>query len=539
MIKQLFLPEKIGSYYLFGKRILGIDIGKTHISATQLYLSGSTITLEKVIEHKIVASNTTPYQERVVDTLKLVLESCDKATEIHSALPSSQAVFKEIKLPFTSREQISKIIKFEIEPLLPFATQEAIIDFIITKKIPEEKSSEILVAATQKQIIAQHLELFTAAGVDPSVITVDFFSLYGLYLQIPSFAQLPGSIALIDLGVQSTQIAYICNGQLRLIRTLPYGVNTIAKEAGDIAGISTADALEEIIRFGLESNDQSSHLDAIMQAVSSFWNKINFTLTSFTAQTQQESISHLFLFGGGAHIKGLASFVTNQMHIPTELFNGAKITQAGITVPNKAMVTSSSIMSLAAAFPSPIVNEFNLRKENFKVVKTRAALQQIIALAALLFALLAIVLTHTILEIGKYNTEIAQSQEEALEALKKHFKTIEPEEEELTDDVMETARREKTSEENRWLPFSNKKLFLQILLELTSKIDKEGLGLVVDQLTITDSTITLKARVKDFEALKNLERELRKSKLFISVESPPEPDFTMKIKLAPQTRGVV
>lgn len=539
MIKQLFLPEKIGSYYLFGKRILGIDIGKTHISATQLYLSGSAITLEKIVEHKIPPANATPYEERVVETLKLVLAACDHANAIHTALSSSQVVFKELKLPFMNREQIAKIITFEVEPLLPFATQEAIIDFIITKKIPEEKSSEVLVAATQKHIIAQHLEFFAAAGANPSVITVDFFNLYGLYLQIPSYAQLPGSVALLDLGVQTTQVAYMSNGQLRLIRTLPYGVSTIAKEVSDISGISTADALEELIRFGLESNKQSSHVDAIMQAVGSFWNKINFTLTSFTAQTQQESISHLFLFGGGAHIKGLSSFVTQQMQVPTELLNGTKIPQAGITVPNKTMVTSSSIISLAAAFPSLITSDFNLRRDEFKVSNTRASIQQIITLAALILILLGALLTHIIMQVGKYNTEISQSQEEVLDRLKKHFKNIDPEEETLTKEVIATAQQEKTAEENRWLPFASKKLFLQVLLELTNKIDKEGLGFVPEQITITDTIVTLKARVKDFDALKSLERELRKSKLFSSVESPPEPDFTMKIKLAPQTRGVI
>ncbi len=539
MIKQLFLPEKIGSYYLFGKRIIGIDIGKTHISATQLYLSGSTITLEKIVEHKIAPANAIPYQERVIETLKLVLASCDTYQEIHSALSSSQVVFKELKLPFSSKEQIAKIITFEVEPLLPFSAQDAVIDFIITKKIPQEKSSEILVAATQKQIIAQHLELFAAAGASPTVITVDFFSLYGLYLQIPSYAQLPGSIALLDLGVQSTQVAYISNGQLRLIRTLPYGVSTIAKEVSDIAHITPAEAMEELIRFGLESHDQSSHLDAIMQAVSSFWNKINFTLTSFTAQTQQDSISHLLLFGGGAHIKGLASFVNNQMHVPSELFNGITITQAGIAVPNKSMVTSSSIMSLGAAYPSPITNDFNLRRGDFKISDTRASWQQLITIATLMIALLGILLAHTIIQIGKYNTEISQSQEEALDALKKNFKTIEPEEDALTEDVINTAEREISTEEKRWLPFSNKKLFLQILLELSTKIDKEGLGFVPEQISVTDTTVIVKGRVRDFEALKSLERELRKSKLLNTFESPPEPEFTIKIKLPSQTRGIV
>jgi type IV pilus assembly protein PilM len=539
MIRTLFLPEKFGSYYLFGKRILGIDIGKTHISATQLYLKGSTVTLEKIVEHKIAPANSQSLQEKTIETLQLVVASCDKPYEIRTALPSSQVVFKELKLPFTQREHIAKIIQFEVEPLLPFTTDQAVIDFIITKKIPAEKSSEILVAATQKEQIAQHLELFHQAGIDPTIITVDFFALYGLYLHIPSYVQLPGGVALLDLGVQSTQIAYISHGQLRLIRTLPYGVSAIAKEVSDLINISPSDALEEIIRFGLESQDQSPHFDAIMQAISSFWKKISFTLTSFSAQTQDSAIAHVILLGGGAHIKGLTTFATHQTQVPTELFNKSKITEVGIIVPNKMIITGSSIISLATAFPSEITESFNLRMGEFKTQNSQVSFQQLMVISFLTLAILGTLLTHTIIQLRKYTSEIVTSQEQALDALKKNFKSIEPDEEALTPEVLDTANREYEQERKRWAPFDkNTRIpFLEILLVLSTKIDREELGFVAEQLIITDNTLLLKGHVKDFESLKILERELKKSKLFGSFESPQDPEFTLRIKLIP--RGVV
>ena len=57
------------------------------------------------------------------------------------------------------------VIGFEIEPLLPFSLRDAAIDFIITREIPEEKSSEILVTAVQKQQLIHHLEMFEAVRI--------------------------------------------------------------------------------------------------------------------------------------------------------------------------------------------------------------------------------------------------------------------------------------------------------------------------------------------------------------------------------------
>ncbi len=44
--------------------------------------------------------------------------------------------------------------------------------------------------------------------------------------------------------------------------------------------------------------------------------------------------------------------------------------------------------------------------------------------------------------------------------------------------------------------------------------------------------LVLKAKVKDFEALKQLEKALHQSKLFSYIESPRLPDFTMKLTVA-------
>jgi Tfp pilus assembly PilM family ATPase len=141
MIKNIFIPEKIGDRYLFSKRIIGFDIGKTHINATQLYLNGTHVTLEKFIEIPLELGTVTNYPERVGNAIKLVMLQVDRYDEIRTSLSSSLVVFKEIKLPFVGHDKIALVIDFEIEPLLPFAINDALVDFIITKELDEEKSS--------------------------------------------------------------------------------------------------------------------------------------------------------------------------------------------------------------------------------------------------------------------------------------------------------------------------------------------------------------------------------------------------------------
>ncbi len=174
------------------------------------------------------------------------------------------------------------VVNFEVEPLLPFSLADAIIDFIITHTNKTEESSQVLVATVQKQHIAQHLKLFENSGIDPNMITVDLFALYGLYQYVPSYAQRKGGVVLLDLGLNSTRMAYIQNDQLKLIRTLPKRVSTIAKEVAQELNIAPTQAMDHIMRFGLESADWPEYLKAIKKVSISFWNSIRFTLTSFT-----------------------------------------------------------------------------------------------------------------------------------------------------------------------------------------------------------------------------------------------------------------
>jgi type IV pilus assembly protein PilM len=535
MIKNIFLPEKIGGYYLFAKRVVGIDIGKTHINATQLYISGHSTTIEKNIEEPLDTAITTDNNERIVTALKKVISQLDSFDELRTSLSSSLVIFKELRLPFLAHEKIKMVIDFEVEPQLPFAIDNAVIDFIITKQVADQKSSEVLVAAAQKQHIAEHLRLFEQAGVSPNAVSVDLFEVYGLYKKIPEYAQLTGSVALIDIGLQSTRVAHIYNGQLRSIRTIGKGVSNIVKAASEHTNTSTSQFMEYFVRFGLDKTEKADYVQATEQAFLHFWQEVNFTLTSFAAHTlDNKAVSTIMLLGGGANIKGVAPFVANLGQTPCKLFRTQElIKNKTIRVKAQASIDQASIISLCTALPSPTTEQFSLLRGEFSAADTAPLIKQLIIGVVLSITALSCLIGYTVMEIGQLAKEAHESEREAVEMLKDRFKKI-PNEEDDLDDVVSIAEQEVQKEEKTWFAFSSqaRASFLKYLLELTNKIDKESLGFSVDSIAISSGVLTLKAQVKDHEALKIFERELRQSKLFSYVEPQADPVFTMKIILA-------
>ncbi|HLW72415.1 MAG TPA: pilus assembly protein PilM [Candidatus Babeliales bacterium] len=534
LIKDIFLPEKIKSYYLFSKTIVGIEINKTNIIATKTRIQGTTSTIELIIEEKISEEISEEDFARTSPTLTSIFSKIGSYDEIHTTLPSSIVVFKELKLPFNSREKIGMVIGFEIEPLLPFSLREAAIDFIITREIPEEKSSEILVTAVQKQQIIQHLAIFEAVGLKPDVITIDMISLYGLYRQIDAYKQLQGGTVLINITAYSTAITLIINGQLKTVRTLPKGIIALTKQIALELNKTPQEIIDHLLRFGLETTANPEYSPVIEKAVADWWDSINFTLTSFSTQLlNRQPMTKIIFLGNGSLIKGLIPFIGQKSGISCELFNIEGIDKdASYTIKNSNLITPLNVISASTTLPLATTVDYNLAQKEFKTSNNSLLLKQLIVLIVLTISLFAILITHYSLQIKKFTAEIHASNNEALTALTSTFKTLEGEK--VLSEAIEEAEKEVEEQRKRWFAFSNQSRasFLQHLLELSSKIDKKSIDLNLEQLTIDKDTLTLKAEVRDHDAVKVLARELGQSKLFGPFESPETPQFTMKIPLA-------
>lgn len=533
ILKKLFLPEEINNYYLFSKRILGVDIGKTHVNVTQISLAGKAITIEKNVSELIEPGQAGSNGERAALALKKAIAQCDKYDEIRTALSSAQIVFKELSLPFTTRGKIEKIVAFEVEPLLPFTLADGALEFIITQVNQEQQSAHVLVAATQKQYIAQHLQIFELAEIKPNIITVDLLSVYSLYQSIPKFAAREGIVALVDLGFNSTRIACMYKNQLRTIRTINKGISSLAKAIADSMGITPAQALENIIRFGLRETDSPQYHKAIHDALSALWSDVSFTFSSFAHQMKQPGgIEMALLLGGGAQMRGLPEFVSGTMGIPCELFDGGQLADLPtVTLKNKIDLTTNSMISLSAALPTPTMQDFNLLSADLSQTEQSLANKQIVVAAFLSCILLVSLIIYTFAATSRLSWAVNAAEAEAVTAIKEQFPDVSSGK---LDDAKDEAAEEVEKEEKTWGAFSNRvrSSDLQYLFELTNKIDKQSIGLNVEEIKFSENTLILKGHVDSYDAFRNLRKALRESDLFGPPIDPKEElDFTMTIPL--------
>jgi type IV pilus assembly protein PilM len=525
-----FLPEKIGSYYLLPKRVVGIDITKTNIYASQIYYEGNKVILEKFLTQHldtgIVAIN-----ERIKAGIKTIFGQLSSFDEVRTSISSSSVIFKELTLPFLEREKIAAVLSYEIENALPFSLNDAVIDFIITKQDLQAKTATIMSAAIMKQYIAEHLSYFEGL-VQPAVITVDLFDLYAVYKAIPEYQKQSKGAVLIDLGIQATRIAYLINGQLKMIRTIPKGLAYIAKLIGTQLNMSNGQALEEILRFGFAKNEDARYKETALKAFTDFWQETQFTLQSFIAQLGPDyTIDRVLLLGEGAGLTDIEQFIEQKLQVPCKLFDINLLLKNPIfnLKKDQARIDRSFTLSLSTALSELYQPEFNLRKLEFAVSAVQQFSKQFIATIALFIAIPMLLFLHNFLQTRKLQKAVRVMEVQAVSALRDR---------QLTDsrnltEALKEAQAKVASEEELWFAFSRttRFSFLKALQELSTTIDRKSLGLNLKKLIIAENTIGLEGEVKGFKELQILERELRESDLFINVPTLQDLKFNIRLPL--------
>ncbi len=95
-----------------------------------------------------------------------------------AALPDEWVFHRLITVPFADRKKIGKIIAFEMEPLLPFAVQDMIIDFQpLASARPADGETELYAAAVSKERLKNFIDHLSALGLEPEIITSRSFAL--------------------------------------------------------------------------------------------------------------------------------------------------------------------------------------------------------------------------------------------------------------------------------------------------------------------------------------------------------------------------
>lgn len=508
MIKNIFIPERIGSYFVFSKRIVSVDIGLTELHATVVLAHGNTRTIEKLIEERIEVKNTLSHDEAIIKALVSLRSKIGKYDELCCVLSSSQVIFKELTLPFTGAKKIKMVVPFEVESLLPFSLDQAVIDSIITHEDTETKQTTIFVAAVKNEIIEQYTHYFEAAGLQLNKISVDMFELFSLYKLVGKPVDAQKTEALIDLGYHVTRIGLIIDGQLKYIRVLPKGLLSIAKKLASNSSQDVAEKAQQLLRSGVE--EDSAFAQEAKAALDELFSEIQFTISSFTQKLKKPLALHkVVIVGALVDMPGLAEALKQAFNVEIQLLQPKQLIHHALFQSKVTTLPNDFAVSIASALSTELTKDFNLQKQAAEKQDARVITDQLIALAALALLTFISFSLYSFLRVRSLRRARQAASTEAINELKKSFK-LKPQQMLNLDAANKAAFNELRMQESAWhrLSAENRYAFLRNLTELSRCISLKEAQLELSTLIIKADSVKLYGSVPGYRQLTTLQNQL-------------------------------
>jgi general secretion pathway protein L len=215
-------------------RILGLDIGTTAIRGTVIRSALRRVEVLQYVEMPVIpTTNPEDRLRQVQDSIRSVISAIRPPPDgIIAALDGEDASVRPIELPAAAAKRIGEVLPFELESLIPFSADEAVIDYQ-TIEIAGGKI-RLLVCAVPKTKVAARLAELREAGVEPRNLGVGAAALDGLVPLVPMLST-PGPFVIVDVGQHHTDLCIIRNGHAEWARTTSTGLGTLPRGADALA----------------------------------------------------------------------------------------------------------------------------------------------------------------------------------------------------------------------------------------------------------------------------------------------------------------
>ncbi len=313
---------------------IGVDIGTSAIKIVEIKKQSGKAMLETY-----GSISLGPYAEldagrvtnlpidKIAEALKEVLKQSGVSdTNIAISLPVQSSLIFTLELPPQIQEnEIASIVPTEARKYIPVPIAEVSLDYFILP--PREASFEdmntssgddnerrdsvekknILVVATQNDIISKFRSIVSAASLSASFLEIEIFSSIR-----SNFEHELSPVLLIDFGASRTKLSIVEFGMLKSYHTINRGGADISDSIAKSFDIVFSEAEKMKKEFGFfESVANKNLADIIRIHIDYIFSEANNVMLTYEKKNERV-ISKVIFTGGGSLLKGLPELaVTN------------------------------------------------------------------------------------------------------------------------------------------------------------------------------------------------------------------------------------
>lgn len=321
-LKKLVLPRFSLPVFAGGPAsVAGIDIGASSTKVVQLRYEGERAILETYGEllnegYLKIGEGTGAGFLRYADNdiaslLKdLIRESNVTAKDAVMAVPAVSSFITTITFPAVAEKEIEQAVPFEARKYIPVPVSEVILDWDILGPTEGRDTIDVLLVAVPREIIDKLKRVADLGGIKLKALEVETFS---MIRSLGGRELVP--MAYINLGYQTTTLAIVDMGKLRVSYTFGRGSSELTKALARGLGISNERAEGIKREVGMSERIEEREITSIIAPLMAvLFAEIERTVSLYNRKTPRK-IQKINLTGGGSNLKGLVEHTASKFGV--------------------------------------------------------------------------------------------------------------------------------------------------------------------------------------------------------------------------------
>lgn len=326
------------------QKILGVDLGAHAVKAVLLE---SAYRGFAVLDHAAVpvareeGEPSAAFRARQAAALRALIDA--RGWQVDTAVasvPGAGTASQVVTLPFTDARRIEQTIGFEVEGQIPFDLAEVAWDW--QPLATREGSSDLYVAISRKEELAELLAALASAGVDPRAVVPPAPAYAALFADgvlaagpapadaaqpapvpvAPGAAALPAAEAVLDVGHERTSLCVVSGTTCEWARTFAFGDAHLGRVLAQDLGIAEADALALLAadaagappppELAAAAADPRA-AEALRRGLQPLLRELRATLRAWRARAGARPLARLHLAGELGRLPGLAELLAPEV----------------------------------------------------------------------------------------------------------------------------------------------------------------------------------------------------------------------------------
>lgn len=303
---------------------VGLDIGSYAVKVCELKESGNTYKLLSLGSARLPADAVEDGElrdpESVAQVVKKLFDNLKiKCRKVGISISGYSVILKKINLAVMSEKELEEHIYAEAEQYIPFDLSDVYLDFQDLKtNSEEEERTDVMLVAAKKEVVDGYLEMLQSIGLKTVLVDVDAFALENSYEA--NFGQ-EGNVVLVDIGSSKMNINIISEGASLFARDVVLGSRQLTEQIHEKIEVAMEDA--ESIKVGaLAAGEHQQEVEETFLNTTTQWiMEIKKAIDFYNSNFPDNPLTKIVLSGGGAKVKGLPRFFSDETGLPVELFN--------------------------------------------------------------------------------------------------------------------------------------------------------------------------------------------------------------------------